>query len=61
MDNYVWLKNTRQRWKVGFEVWLGLFGAFAVLIGIVFLVVSFFAGVKVLVHGVGAAVAFALR
>jgi hypothetical protein len=41
---YVWLTNTRQLWKVRFEVWLGFYGVFAFSASLLLLFGRFFAG-----------------
>jgi hypothetical protein len=48
MDNYVWLRRTRQRWKLVLQVWLGIYGFLVVLASLVFLVVAMFAGARAL-------------
>ncbi len=46
--SFVWITNSGQRWKIAFEVYVGIFGFAAFAIGTLALVVSFFVGPKAL-------------
>src|SRR5262245_52353834 len=46
--SFLWISNSGQRWKVGFEVYVGLFGFIGAAIGLVSLIASFFVGPKAL-------------
>lgn len=45
-SSFIWLTNSGQCWKVAFEVYVGLLGMAALLIGLFMLLISFFAGPK---------------
>jgi hypothetical protein len=45
---FVWLTNTRQRWKVRFEVWVAFYGLFALAAGFFLLFLAYFSGLRAL-------------